>query len=334
MIRLLVLPLLLLGACATTSPEPLTEPGQTQNIVWPTAPEPARIEFVTKFSNAEDLGHQKSFSQKIGSLLTGSDDRRMTRPYAIAVNANLIAVADPGSATVHLFDKKRKSYRQLLKAGKHHFVSPIGVALGDNRLYVADSDLNTIFVLDRRFRLVLTIEGFQRPTSLAFDPNHKRLYVADTLAHEIHVLSHDGERLFKFGKNGEHDGQFNYPSHIAFVEDRLFVNDTMNFRVQIFSPDGQHLSTFGEHGNGPGFLAQPKGISADSEGHVYVVDAFADHVQIFDQTGQFLLRFGQSGDGPGAFRIPSGLAIWNNKIYVADSYNHRVQVFQYLQEEH
>ena len=29
---------------------------------------------------------------------------------------------------------------------------------------------------------------------------------------------------------------------------------------------------------------------------------------------------------------PSGLAVTSNRIYVADSYNRRVQVFQYLKE--
>ncbi|MCG8124525.1 MAG: hypothetical protein N0E55_11290 [Candidatus Thiodiazotropha taylori] len=28
--------------------------------------------------------------------------------------------------------------------------------------------------------------------------------------------------------------------------------------------------------------------------------------------------------------MPTGLAIWNDKIFVADSYNQRIQVFQYL----
>jgi DNA-binding beta-propeller fold protein YncE len=67
---------------------------------------------------------------------------------------------------------------------------------------------------------------------------------------------------------------------------------------------------------------------------VYVADAMANHVQIFDQKGKFLLGFGQSGNEPGAFQMPAGLAIWNNQIYVADSNNQRVQVFQYLPGEH
>jgi DNA-binding beta-propeller fold protein YncE len=180
----------------------------------------------------------------------------------------------------------------------------------------------------------LILDDFQRPTGLAFDPGNNRLYVADTQAHTIHVFSHDGEPLFIIGKRGSQNGEFNFPSHLTFVENRLFVNDTMNFRVQIFNPEGQHLSTFGEHGSEPGFFSQPKGLAVDSAGHVYVADAIKNHIQIFDQEGRFLLRFGGDGDQPGTFNMPTGLAIWNDMIYVADSYNHRVQVFQYLQKDH
>jgi DNA-binding beta-propeller fold protein YncE len=67
-------------------------------------------------------------------------------------------------------------------------------------------------------------------------------------------------------------------------------------------------------------------------GHVYVADALSNRVQIFGQDGTFLLDFGQAGDNPGAFQMPAGLAAWNDFIYVADSFNQRVQVFQFLRE--
>ena len=67
-------------------------------------------------------------------------------------------------------------------------------------------------------------------------------------------------------------------------------------------------------------------------GNVYVVDALFDAVQIFDQSGQLLLNFGERGTGPGQFWLPSGLTIDDRDfIYVADSYNKRVQVFRLLQ---
>ena len=244
-----------------------------------------------------------------------------------------MAVADPGAGVIHLFETERKTYRQLAGVGDYNFVSPVGVAVDDERLYIADSELNKVFILNHRLKLLSTIENLQRPTSLALDPNGQRLYVADTLAHNIQVFDPNGEALFNIGGRGEADQLFNYPSHLTFAHDRLFVNDTMNFRIQIFGPEGRHLRTIGTHGVGSGHLTQPKGVAIDSIGHIYVADALSNRVQIFQQDGTFLLGFGSTGDNPGAFQMPAGLAIWDDLIYVADSFNHRVQVFQFLPEE-
>lgn len=330
---LLTLPLGMLAvACAGTASAPAAEE-ESVNIVWPAAPEQARIAFVRQFSKPADLGLRESFSRKLRDALVGGDDRAMTRPYALAVNASSIVIADPGAAVVHVFDLKRKTFRQVKDVGKLYLESPIGVALGEDRLYIADSVLNKVFILDNRLKLLAFIEDLQRPTSIVFDPIQRRLYVADTLAHEIRVFDRDGKDLFSIGERGETDLQFNYPSHLAFADDRLFVNDTMNFRIQVFGPDGRHLQTFGKHGVGSGHFTQPKGVAADSIGHVYVADALSNRVQIFDRDGTFLLGFGGPGDAPGSFQMPAGLAIWKDMIYVADSFNHRVQVFQYLRQE-
>lgn len=322
----------LAGACATGGAEPAMEK-ETVNIVWPEAPEQARISYVRQFSKPEDLGLRESFSRKLRDALVGSDDRTMTRPYALAVDDVNVVVADPGAAVVHVFDLKRKTFRQVKDAGKLYLESPIGVALGGDRLYIADSALNKVFILDDRLKLLSVIEGLQRPTSLVFDPVNRRLYVADTLAHEIRVFDQQGADLFSIGQRGESDLQFNFPSHLAFANDRLYVNDTMNFRVQVFSADGEHLQTFGKHGVGSGHFTQPKGVAVDAAGHVYVADALSNRVQIFGQDGAFLLAFGGPGDTPGFFQMPAGLAIWKDMIYVADSFNHRVQVFRYLRQE-
>ena len=166
MIRMWVLPLLLLSACATTVPEPQAAPDLISGMVWPAAPEPARIKQISTFSSARDLGYKESISRKFGKFFAGTNNYGMIRPYAIAVDANLVAVADPGLAAVHLFDKNRKSYRLLMKIGGYNFESPISIALSSDRLFIADSSLEKVFILDRRLKLKSVLEGFQRPTSV------------------------------------------------------------------------------------------------------------------------------------------------------------------------
>ena len=71
----------------------------------------------------------------------------------------------------------------------------------------------------------------------------------------------------------------------------------------------------------------------DSEGHIYVVDAAFNNFQIFDEEGKLLLWVGNPGSRPGEFYLPSGMYIdREDRIYVTDTFNRRVQVFQYLKE--
>ena len=59
-------------------------------------------------------------------------------------------------------------------------------------------------------------------------------------------------------------------------------------------------------------------------------DALFDVVQIFNADGQLLLVFGSPGSQPGQFRMPAGIHIdANDRIYVVDMINGRIQIFQY-----
>jgi DNA-binding beta-propeller fold protein YncE len=110
------------------------------------------------------------------------------------------------------------------------------------------------------------------------------------------------------------------------------VTDTMNFRVQVFDSAGRYLSTFGKLGDGAGDFDKPKGIAVDAAGRIYVVEGLHDVVQIFDPDGQVLLVFGGSGAGPGQLWLPAGITLAGNVVYVTDTANHRVQVFERLGE--
>jgi sugar lactone lactonase YvrE len=68
----------------------------------------------------------------------------------------------------------------------------------------------------------------------------------------------------------------------------------------------------------------------DSEGDLYVVDGIFDTVQVFNPKGELLYYFGKTGFGPAEFQLPAGLFIdHRDRVYVVDSFNRRVQRFQY-----
>lgn len=328
----LALLLVFLGSCAPTAERPSDLAAPSETLVWPPPPEQPRIKFLYAFREPKDLGFRVPFFRRLWDFIAGEELREMTRPYAIAVDEDTLAVADPGARVVHLYDMQAQEYRRIADVGEVTLVSPVGVAITPDRIYVADSVLGKVYALDPNGDLAFTIEDMKRPTGLAYDAANRRLYVADTLGHGVSVFDEGGNALFSFGRRGTADGEFNYPTHISIWRDRLYINDTMNFRIQTFDLDGTHRATFGTHGDGSGDLAQPKGVAADGEGHVYVVDALFNRIQIFDPRGAFLLAFGGQGARVGKFWLPTGLFIARDRIYVADSYNRRIQVFEFLGE--
>jgi DNA-binding beta-propeller fold protein YncE len=103
----------------------------------------------------------------------------------------------------------------------------------------------------------------------------------------------------------------------------------MNFRVQIFDRDLKFVRAFGRLGDGMGDLPRPKGLVVDREGHVLVVEGYFDVVQVFDAQGTLLGIFGGTGIDKGRFYLPGGAATSadGRYLYVADTFNARVQVF-------
>ncbi len=326
-----VIALLLLALTAACGGEgPPETPAPAPDLVWPAPPETPRVKFLYAFGGARDLGFTGSAFERMVEFFAGEADRSLAKPYALAVGDGLAAVADTGARALHLFGLAGESYARIDEIGGKALLSPVGVALGDGRIYVSDSVLGRVFVLDRAGALVTSIDTIERPTGLAVDPATGRLYVADTLDHRIAVFEADGTPRFAFGGRGTAETEFNYPTHLAVRDGRLYVNDTMNFRLQTFDLDGAFVSSFGTHGDGSGHFAQPKGVAVDGAGHVYVVDALFNRVQVFDERGRFLLAFGGQGANPGEMWLPAGVYIDGDRIYLADAYNRRIQVFRMM----
>jgi len=330
--------LLALSACAGA---PVKE---TPVIFWPKPPDPPRISFVQTWDQPGDIGVEAPWYKKVFEFVFGKGKiPYIIRPSGVATDTEGgVYVADTGLQVVHYFDVANNAYRQIfnIDASKNQRLqNPIGVAVdAARRIYVSDADLNRIFVFDPEGNLLRIIgndEEIKRVSGIAIDPKRERLYVVDTLGHQVIVYSLLGEKQDLIGKRGVAAGTFNFPTY-ATVDDsgRLYVSDSLNFRVQIFDPQGKPQSQFGSLGSNLGEFSRPKGIAVDRENNVYVVDTLFDTVQVFNPKGELLLNFGTSGMDPGHFWLPSGIAVdGGGRIYVADAYNKRVQVFQLIGKE-
>ena len=104
----------------------------------------------------------------------------------------------------------------------------------------------------------------------------------------------------------------------------LFVTEFWN-RYTVLDSQGQKLLTIGSEGNPPFGDEVPAGIATDSEDNVYVV---SDHkVQKLNRRGEVIKSVGKKGRNVGEFNGAVGVMYYNNKVYVCDHGNGRVQVF-------
>ena len=129
----------------------------------------------------------------------------------------------------------------------------------------------------------------------------------------------------------------------ANAQGDVFVVDPVGNAVHEFGPDGTPMRSWGSSGtkNGQfqfelgGAGGQTSGIAVAPSGNVYVSDTWNHRVQEFSPTGGYLRSWGRStppkDQGHATideFYGPRGIAVGpNGTVYVADTGNERVQVF-------
>jgi sugar lactone lactonase YvrE len=258
----------------------------------------------------------------------------MEAPRGVATDASgRVVVADPPAHAVHVLDFKGKTSFRIQGGKDRRLQTPAGVAAdGLGNIYVSDSERGMILVYDHlgRFRHYLgKIKGeayFERPEGIAVDGPSSRIYVADTARNAVFVLDLRGAVMGSFGDAQR--GEFNKPTSVVFAGGQLFVLDSYGSRVQVLDVQGnllRQVKTPNDNHSPPDHA----GLAIDSAGNLYLSDEVEGKVRVYSQGGKLVGAFGRPGSKTGEFSRPLG--IWadaRDRIYVADSNNRRVQVFQ------
>ena len=147
-------------------------------------------------------------------------------------------------------------------------------------------------------------------------------------------------------------GGLSFPRGVAVAPNgEIAVADAGNHRVAIFDAAGQIIRTIGlgqcrlrepdqpgcADPSGRGQFNDPWGVAYDAQGNLYVADTWNHRVQKFDTQGNFLLQWGKDGlstspptaeDPEPKFWGPRAVAVGpDNRVYVVDTGNKRVQIF-------
>src|ERR1041385_8924102 len=181
------------------------------------------------------------------------------------------------------------------------------------------------------------------------------------------AFAHGGSRLFQFDKTGKFVREIGANSYgFVFAQqvridpqDNIWIVDQMTNFVLKLDPAGHPALLLGrkpeaipvpaprggggERGEGgggrggglPGAGAQsdvfnrPTDVAWDSSGNIFVADGIGNaRVAKFNSKGEFIKSWGSKGTGPGQFGTARAIAVdAQGNVYVADSTNKRIQVF-------
>lgn len=179
---------------------------------------------------------------------------------------------------------------------------------------------------------------FNSPRGLTVAPDGS-VFVADANNHRIQHFAADGAFIDEWGTFSGPDnlegGAFNEPWGVAASPDGRFVYvaDTWNHRIQKFTISGIFLKAWGNFGQDdqPYSMWGPRDILVDNEGNVFVMDTGNKRIKVFDADGNFITKFGEFGFELGQFDEPVGMALDRQlgRLYVADTWNQRIQVMEY-----
>ena len=171
--------------------------------------------------------------------------------------------------------------------------------------------------------------ALNRPTGIVVD-FQSNIFISDTGNDRVVKCDEKGRFVDEIGGFGSGVGEFNRPTYM--VSDNglnLYVMDAQNKRIQRLDRNLNFISAIEIQDDGDfAGLGLPEGIALTPSGEIVVSDIEADLLIQLSGFAEYKTTYGGFGEMEGGLRDPLGVFVdRNGDIYVADSRNDRVAVF-------
>ena len=222
-----------------------------------------------------DIGkHCVYIFDKNGKCLRKIGDKGQFRnPFGVTyLNDDEILITDTGNGRIQQINIETGTVVNTLGRegeGTGEFCSPTDVCLDEERRIVVTEFLSERIQVMSREGETISIFGNIGPDKLTAPfsclPYKNKFFVSNIGKECIKAFEKSGTFLHKFGKQGNQDGQFNYPCGLLIDSSNyLLVCDQQNNRVQQFSLDGRFTGKSVAH------LPNPRKIAATIDGRILV----------------------------------------------------------------
>ena len=277
-------------------------------------------------------GRQEMASGAIGEfariVVGGGDTVTLLNPVAVGGVKDQMLIVDAGARAIYRYNLTTKAIQNLAQAGGQFIGEPSGIAVeSDLSFYVADPVGKQVLYFDANGNFVRRFAdaaNLARPIGVAVDEVRGQVFVADGSYSHIVIFSKTGQAMSAIGSRGRGPGKFGIITAIAKGKDSLFVADRLQLPLQeIDLTTGAFRFSVGQ-----GQIVWPTALVVDKQNRIFASDRTDNTIKIFDDI-RLIAAIGGTGYAPGRFRQVTGMWLSDqNMLYVADSLNHRVQVFR------
>lgn len=260
--------------------------------------------------------------------LVGDKKVNLLEPVGFTTNGKDTYVLDAGARSVFKVDLVKQVLWPIVDLGLIFKGAPGGIfTTKDGSFYVSDTADKKIIKFNSEGQVVQTITAkfnLARPTRIFVNEANGHVFVLDATFSRVVAFNIKGVPIYVIGDRGDVPGRFISPTAFNFFNESLYVVDSVGVRAQKIGLDGVPIIDFGSTS-----LFAPSAIAVDEFGRVFIADTEDNYIKIYSD-GRLLGKYGGTGMKQGQFREITDMVIANDRLYVTEGMNRRIQVFKLL----
>ncbi len=273
-------------------------------------------------------GGNDAIASDVPTWVTGERFIRFLRPSGFDFYNGDLYILDSARRTMFRYQPAGEKIIAVLDLGIYTRASMESIVFSDKGYYFISEPMSSRVLKFNAQNVLVDVykdgANLATPKKLYYDERQGKLYVSDSMYGRVVVISKSGKLLYALGKRGTAKGEFIRISDFTINHDGdVVITDSQGKKpMQVISNDGQFLQEYSRR-----VLSIPGAVAIDSQQRIYVANHSDDSIRIFVD-GELRWRFGGSGVEPGEFRVVTQMTVHDDKLYVLDSLNRRIQVFQ------